>query len=366
MTLKTAPSPKESRGGRRSASRFRSFFRRAVVVGAIAYPVVLFLVVLAFRFIGESWWGTTVGSYAPGFVYALPLPVFVAALFLLRERRLFWTQAVAAFLVLVPLMGFVLPWPASRDGGRPALRVMSFNADSGYYGWPRVAQEIEKLNPDVLLMQEAPWPEELMKLLLPRYPHQQHSTQFVLASRYPILETTDPPRLPYYGRQRSPRFLRHVLQTPLGKLTFYNVHPISPRGMLNIHRVRDAFHQIRTGKAFAGDAEEDVMGNAGLRSLQIESAGRMARAESNPVVIAGDLNLPSPSRTLRVNLGGFRDAFRDASSGFGYTFPARHRFLRLDRILFAEPLRAVDFQIACSDISDHQCVVADLQRRGDP
>ena len=39
----------------------------------------------------------------------------------------------------------------------------------------------------------------------------------------------DPSKLPYYGQARSPRYLQRVLETPVGPIAFYNVHPVSPR-----------------------------------------------------------------------------------------------------------------------------------------
>jgi endonuclease/exonuclease/phosphatase (EEP) superfamily protein YafD len=334
-----------------------------VVATAYAYPGALLLAVLAFYFIGESWWVTAAGMYAPRVLFAAPLPLLVLGLLIVRRRRLLWTQLASLALVLFPLMGFVLPWPVSPDGNRPTLTVLSANVNSSYAGEEAITAGILALAPDVVLLQEVGDSAKLARMLSSEYPHTHSSAQFVLASRSPILSSTDPERLPYYGRLRSPRFMRYSVDTPLGTIAFYNVHPLSPRGMLRIHRFRAVAHEIRTGKAFEGDAEANARDNAGLRALQIEAVSRLAAAEKDPVVIAGDTNLPGLSAVFRRYLSGYQDAFRAASWGFGYTHPVKLPFLRLDRILAGQELKFVSFDMGCPELSDHYCVVAGIQRR---
>jgi vancomycin resistance protein VanJ len=276
-------------------------------------------------------------------------------------RRLLWTQLAAALVLLVPLMGFVLPFSGGTKDHQPSLRVLSFNVNSAYAGFIAVADQILAQSPDVVLLQESPSTDELVDVLHVNYPHVHKSTQFIIASRFPITETTDPDRLDFGGRQRSPRFMRYVVDSPLGKLAIYSVHPISPRGALNIREYRAAFHQLRTGEIFNGQEDAEMEDNAGLRATQIAAVARYARKEVLPVIIAGDTNLPGLSRVYRDNLARYTDGFRAGSWGFGYTFPARFPLLRLDRILAGEALRFAAFRIGCKGASDHLCVVADIQ-----
>jgi endonuclease/exonuclease/phosphatase family metal-dependent hydrolase len=107
------------------------------------------------------------------------------------------------------------------------------------------------------------------------------------------------------------------------------------------------------------------MDNVGLRTLQVETFLDEAAAETGPVVVAGDTNLPDPSVTLRRYLSHFDDAFTAASWGFGYTFPNNKKWgpaMRLDRIFTAGKLRATRFEVGRSLASDHYCVVADVTR----
>jgi len=250
----------------------------------------------------------------------------------------------------------------SARAGAHSIRLLSFNTNSGFSGPPAIVAEIAKFEPDIVLIQEGQFNGgQLAEELHARFPHVEASTQFTVASRFPIVASTDPERLPYFGRQRSPRFMRYVIETPLGKVAFYSIHPVSPRGALHISRFRDLIHQLRTGALLAGDPEADLGGNTGLRVLQIEAVAELSAHEQLPVVIAGDTNLPNSSVTLRQNFGRYSDAFRAASWGFGYTFPDKHPFLRLDRIMSGPELRFTSFRIGCRGVSDHLCVVADIE-----
>lgn len=336
---------------------------RLTVVAAVSYPALLLAVALALAYIGERWWVTAVALYVPRFAFGAPLPVLVALLLWFRKRELLWTQLVALLLLVFPLMGLSLPWFTSRSD-TPVFRVMSFNADSGYAGIPEIGRAIRAISPDVVLLQEAERQRQTFELEIRKlYPHVESSTQFVIGSRFPILESTDPERLPYWGRMRSPRFMRYSIRTPGGDVAVYSVHPASPRGVLQLHRFRGAFGALRRGDLFAGDPAKDVGENTGLRQLQVEAIAQLAEREALPVVIAGDTNLPSLSPLFRKNLGRYQDGFEAASSGFGYTYPEKYPWMRIDRILASDALRFLAFHTDCPDLSDHLCVYADLQHR---
>jgi vancomycin resistance protein VanJ len=346
----------------RAGARLFQWFARITRWSALAYPIVLFLLVLGFYVIGESWWITGAGLYVPRVVFLLPLPVLALALLIARERRLLWTQAAALLIGVVLLMGWTFSLPSWFAKGTPRLKVVSLNANTGYFGFENVAAALEPLDADIILIQEYPWADKLVERLKKRYAHVEQSNQFVIASRHPIATRTDPDRIPYYSKQRSPRFMRYLVETTLGPLALYNVHPVSPRGAMNVHEMRSAFHQLRTGQMFAGDPAESFQGNSGLRVLQIEALARMASQEKVPVIMGGDFNLPGLSAVFRRNLGPYQDGFREAGSGFGYTFSAKYPMMRLDRILASDEFRFVSFGVGCRNVSDHLCVIAELER----
>jgi endonuclease/exonuclease/phosphatase (EEP) superfamily protein YafD len=355
--LDPTPSP-----ARRAGARLLQWLARCTRWLALAYPIVLLLLVLGLYLIGESWWVTGAALYVPRVVYLAPIPFLALGLVILRERRLLWTQAAALVIAVVPLMGLTFSVPSWFAKGTPRLKIVSLNANTGYFGYDNIAAALEALDADIILIQEYPWADKLSERLGKRYAHVEKANQFLIASRHPITKSTDPDRIPYYSKQRSPRFMRHLVETTLGPIALYNVHPVSPRGVMNVHEMRSAFHQLRTGKIFAVDPAESFQGNSGLRVLQIEAVGRMASQETVPVVMAGDFNLPGLSAVFRRHLSRYQDGFREAGSGFGYTFSAKYPLMRLDRILASDEFRFVSFRVGCPNISDHLCVIAELER----
>lgn len=336
--------------------------RGTTVVSAYGYfaAVIAFTVfVRAYR--ADSWFGA-LALYAPRHVFLLPVLCLALGLVLAKRRDVLWTQALALGVVLFPLMGLTLPGPPVYAIGSPTLRVLSFNVNSGFGGVPRIVDHITRIDADVVAIQEAKGATAELKSALARhYRYVEERPYSLVASRFPVVEATAHEKIAIGDWPRSGRFQRHVLQLPSGRLAFYNVHPISPRGALNIHRFRYVFSALRSGEAINPESISALEYNVELRRLQIESVSRLARAEPGPVILAGDFNLPYLSQVFHSNLGAFQDGFRVAGAGFGYTFPARFPWMRLDRVLASYQLRIVDFDVDCAELSDHRCVVAEIR-----
>jgi endonuclease/exonuclease/phosphatase (EEP) superfamily protein YafD len=341
------------------------WFRGALIGLSVAYPVVLLVITLAFRFLGEEWWATALCLYLPRWLFAAPLPFTVAALLAYQQRRLLVSQGVALIVLVFPLMGFVLPWFAGKNDDEPVVRVLSYNVNSGYGGYDKIVAEIDGYSPDIVVLQECALNiDRVAELLNERYPTVLYSTQFLLATRYTVVSNFDPERLPHEGRLRSPRFVAYVLETPIGRIALYNVHPVSPR--FGFYKLRGAGlrREILSGRLFAGENASTLLSDSSLRGEQVEAFSRYAADEHDPVVIAGDTNLPGLSLYLNRYLSRYQDGFEKAGWGFGYTFPADKKvWMRIDRILASDDLRFVGFDIGGSNVSDHRCVVADIQRK---
>jgi endonuclease/exonuclease/phosphatase family metal-dependent hydrolase len=343
---------------------WRLWLRRLVRVMAVAYPVALLVAVIVLHVFGQIPW-VRVALYVPRVLLAIPLPFLVLALALLRDWRFMLSQAVALLMLLFPLMGLVLPWPHFADRDAPVLRVMSWNVMGGGWGWDKVMAQIDELHPDVVMMQEvftdSRWPVEMLKK---RYPEARASTQFIIASRYPIRSVADPPKVPLGDARRSPRSISYVIDTPLGPIAFYNVHPISPRQGMWTLRVGGFRNAIRSGTLFDKDRSQRLDNDGHLLDVQVAVFADNARKETIPVVIGGDTNMTGLTPALG-HLSGFDDGFVKAGWGFGYTFPTgRRAWMRLDRIFASPSLRFVGFQVGKHTwASDHMCVVADLQKR---
>jgi vancomycin resistance protein VanJ len=333
---------------------------------AVAYPLALVAVTVTLRFVGEAWWVSIIGLYLPPVAFAFPLPPIALALLLLGKRRLLGLQAFSALVVLFPLMGFVLSRPSAADRDKPTMRVLSFNVNSGRGGVQAVMDEIDQYSPDVVALQEIHGSsrEALDRLLRERYPWVAMAGQFATATRYAPSRSTEPPGTPSAAITPSTPFQRVALETPLGPIVLYNVHTTSPRGPLYALRGRGGLaREIVSGRVFLAAGAPQIQSNADLRVSEVRMFSEAAARESDGVVLAGDTNLPPLSPVLHRFLSGYEDGFSTAGWGFGYTFPTDkwRPWMRIDRIRAKGRLRFVRFQVGRARVSDHLCVVADVQ-----
>jgi endonuclease/exonuclease/phosphatase (EEP) superfamily protein YafD len=281
-------------------------------------------------------------------------------------RGLLWGQVAAAVLVVFPVMGLVLPWPVHTDPSAPTLRVVSLNVESGRQGEDKIVDAIARYSPDVVLLQETAADESFVPALQAHFPTVATSGQFALATRFPLVRTVEPEKLPYERHLQSAGFIEYVLDTNLGQIPFFSVHPISPRDGLVSLRGEGLRREIGSGRLIEGSRAHVLEANTGLRRLQVEALSEAAAREQGPVVVAGDTNLPDASPLLHRALGGYSDAFCEAGWGFGYTFPTNEwrPWMRIDRILARGPVHFVHFESGRPVVSDHHFIVADLQRAG--
>jgi endonuclease/exonuclease/phosphatase (EEP) superfamily protein YafD len=324
--------------------------------GAITY-------VAAQRFVGEATWQTTVLLYLPHALLLLPAAVIGALQALVGTRRLLIVTLATFVVLLFPIMGLSLGGERAPGNG-PHLRLLTYNVDSGNRGVEEIVRQIAVAAPDIVLLQESTWAvDNAVEAALPGFSFHRYG-QFFIASRYRIQRVTEPKRIDVHGVDRSPRYIGYTVDSALGPIDLWNVHPISPREGFNELRGEGLRHEIESGRIFAGEASQ-LVANTELRRLQTEDIAAAARRSTNGVIIAGDTNLPVASRILADNLGGYQDAFAEVGRGFGYTFPA-HRYLpwmRIDRILAGPEFRFIRVQVGDLHGSDHYCVFADIEKR---
>lgn len=330
----------------------------------LGYPVALLAALAALRLVGESAWVTAAALYAPRLVALLPwLPLAALALWARLGRAAWGALGVALYVGIFPLMGLCLGPLVTREPRAEPLTVLSWNVASCAAGADRVAAAIRDERVDLAVLQELfSNGAELERELRAVFPHVVLSTQFIVASRYPLREVTEPARIPYFGALRSPRALRLVVDAPGGPLALYDVHPQSPRHGLAGLRGEGLRRELTSGRLLRGERGAILQENTWLRVLQVEAFARDAAREALPVLIAGDTNLPGASPLLARALGRWTDAFSEVGRGFGYTYPAERPFLRLDRVLHGPGLRAVSAEVRCRGLSDHLCLRVALDR----
>lgn len=94
-----------------------------------------------------------------------------------------------------------------------------------------------------------------------------------------------------------------------------------------------------------------------LRLRQMTTTMAVLSATEHPVIVGGDLNATPGSSTLGVTRSSLRDAWTDAGVGQRNTAPAGNPRIRIDYLLYAEPLRVVRTSVLPSLVSDHRGVL---------
>ncbi|MBX3259244.1 MAG: endonuclease/exonuclease/phosphatase family protein [Labilithrix sp.] len=299
----------------------------------LAYAVVLLQLVAVASFLvmvllGERSRLTLIALYLPRH----PLLAGAALCALLapftRRRLLVPLQLGVCLVVLFPVMGLQVSIPSRADGER--IRLASYNVFFGRLGRAELADEIVAMNADIVLVQAANGSfGELLRARLPEHTIHQED-ELVLVTRYPLRSVEVPPKL---DEDTPVMFMKYVVETPAGALRLYNVHPHSPRHAL-----------------FSG---EETQANIANREAQIQAAFTAARSDVPPFILAGDTNLPVLSSIARRHVGGVTDAFAEAGLGFGYTFPAKRPWMRIDRAFGSDGVRFVDARVGPRGASDH-------------
>jgi endonuclease/exonuclease/phosphatase family metal-dependent hydrolase len=102
------------------------------------------------------------------------------------------------------------------------------------------------------------------------------------------------------------------------------------------------------------------------RWLNLGEIQALARAQDNlPVVVAGDFNDTPGSRVYRRMQQSFKDAWKTAGAGDGWTFPAAQPRKRIDYVWFSLPetLTVTSAYVTPSEASDHLPLVVEFRFR---
>lgn len=313
-------------------SRARTLALAAVGLQHVALALYGSLLVL-----GESSRLTLIVVYLPRWPILVVAIAMVAAVRYARRgaRVLLPLQLAICLLLLFPVAGFNVA--ASRRADKP-IRLASYNVFFAQMGRAALIDELAAMPADLIVLQAAN--EALRVRAADRFPSRVvklANEEFLLISRYPLLAVDVPPDLP----DGTPAmFVTFTVETPDGPLRIVDVHPFSPRYALYFgHAVDQNLHD---------------------REAQIEAAVRAAKASGGPFVVVGDTNLPPLSAIGRRQLAGLADAWNEVGFGLGYTFPAGHSWMRIDRALGGSRIRFLDARVGRGGRSDHLPLFVEL------
>ena len=264
--------------------------------------------------------------YGPRWGYGIPL-AFVLPGVLLWAPRWLWIVALSASFVLIPIMGFCVPWRTWGRSGDADFRVVSYNIQRYSVREEDFAVLLDEVQPDAIAVQECSGVGGYKRWNLPEPWHMHRASELMVGSRHPILRVEEfTCRWPPHRKHINAIYC--VLDTPHGELGFCCLHLNTPR--------RGLSQVLNRGDIALDKTDEAEQWNEWRRRESAELAEWLS-AFPEPKIIAGDFNMPVDSTIYQEYWSDYRNGFSRAGFGLGYTkqttIRRRTYGLRIDHIL---------------------------------
>jgi len=180
--------------------------------------------------------------------------------------------------------------------------------------------------------------------------HFYYGGDVCLVSRYPfrVLDVTDPAN----AWRSGARVFRFEIEMPSGRFQLLNVHLATIRGGIDalISEGRHGFSRLASNREQSTAESRDARGRID--------------GQSEPLIVAGDFNLPVESAIYRAYWGDFRNAFSACGRGFGHTKFTRLHGIRIDHVLTSTQWDCTDARVLSPPYDgDHAALVVDLKIR---
>jgi endonuclease/exonuclease/phosphatase (EEP) superfamily protein YafD len=299
---------------------------------------------------GDGWWPATVVLFAPRWILAAPLFILVP-LAVLKDPYSVLPLTIAAVIVLGPLMGLCLNLQKTHPTSGNVVRILTCNVNANNFNRSKLSNLIKEYDPHIISLQECP--SELKLDLSPDW-NMICQGGLGIFSRFNL----------NLGRQRcypheSPRawFLQCHAMTPWGRLTFLSVHLPSPRYALQA--VIDRHLLLNPSR------KRLLMEETDLREAASMEASSEVYAAADPVIIAGDFNMPVESSIYRKFWSGFTNAFSKGGMGYGWTWREEVKGIkmgvRIDHVLVKKGTRVLNCKVGPDIGSDHRPLLAEVE-----
>jgi endonuclease/exonuclease/phosphatase (EEP) superfamily protein YafD len=242
--------------------------------------------------------------------------------------------------VLLPCMNF---GPRGDQPAGPVLRIISANLLMINRNTQPILDEIAQSNADIVFLQEYTdhWVAAFKKRFATVYPYcivypQEDSFGAAIYSRYRFL---GPPSMDSDMGNWSVTQLTAVVDVQGIPVECRNIHLMPPRKW---DYTIEHFDEMR------------------------DFVRELAQAKDKPVIIAGDFNFTGSTLQARaINATGFHDAFVEAGTGRGTTWPVNGIFrylpgIRLDHIFLSPALTCRQITTGTGTGSDHRPLIAEI------
>ena len=296
----------------------------------------------------------------------VPLALMCAIFFLValfRRSRVAWLLLLA-LVVAAAFSGRTFRFSNPKDSDTAGPSVMSYNvglfanAASGAHSRldlaDSVAAYIRSVNPDVVCLQEFYLPNSVdeKRWLHSRFPEyrvdyyiltgEKGAAGCVTLSKFPVVRKG---KIPFEGSTNM------VLYTDIesgGEIRrIYNCHLQSYNMSIPfiVSSVRSEEKMEESGRKF----RRFIL----ARARQVDSLVADMKNCPVPSFAVGDFNDMPVSYTYSRLIRGRKDAFKLARRGFGGTFSALFRLMRIDYVLYPKDLEATAYKVGRVKYSDH-------------
>jgi endonuclease/exonuclease/phosphatase (EEP) superfamily protein YafD len=318
------------------------------------YALLACLWLLLRRLTGDRpWWLQLVNEFAPLILAPSPIVLLVS---LLKRGCLRTCAALVPALAFMSFYGQRFAMKSFGPAHGPRIRIMTLNALCRSRPVEKMVEAILESDADIVMLQEVlpAAGSALREALLDSYPYQaiypaDRARGSAVFSRLPV-DCERKFQLSADGWNCQKVRIRWADRS----LAVFNIHLMSPL------------------KLFPKCGERYY--DSSTRSSEMQSLiEHMQVADCSSVIVAGDFNMTDQSLEYQAMREHARDAFLDAGSGFGFTYPARTALakywherqsppvLRLDHVFYQGGLRARAARVGSNGDSDHYSLVVDLE-----
>lgn len=342
------------------ASEIAAFLRRMILAATVLFAPMNFAAISAYyiaRALGYSrfWLVDLIGYILPWVL--LPAVFYLPGAMWRRSRFLLAAAVLPLLAFAVTYAPLAYPQLPPRHS-RHSFSLMAYNVFVMNTNYAAILDSIEEQQPDIIAVQEVS--EGLATNfgadLAEEYPFQRVETRGpgeafwgqAILSRYPIREY----QVVVLGAEYSPTLIQYArIQTPGGEFGLVNVHPHSPGLTIELSEVLPVI--VPTGLQVE------------LRDRDMAEILQAIEGWPDPLVLAGDFNLPDQHPWYFRIRERFVDAHRESGWGLGFTrtpspggtFPP---VWRIDYIFHSPDMLSLGMRYGDFGGSDHRPVVAQL------